>query len=130
VTDYLGTVSVIDTATRTVVATVPVGSTPFGIAMARLNRVPTPQDQVQSIIAQINALVSGGALAPNKANPLLTKLDQVVKKLDAAQTSAACGQLGAFINQLNADIGNGTLTHAQGQPLIDAANAIRASIGC
>jgi CSLREA domain-containing protein len=90
----------------------------------------TPQSQIAGLIAQINALVTGGTLAQNKANPLITKLDQVVTKLDAGQTTAACGQLGAFINQLNADISNGTLTAAQGQPLLDAVNAIKASIGC
>jgi hypothetical protein len=91
---------------------------------------PTPQDQIAALIAQINALVTGGTLAPNKANPLLTKLDQVTNKLDAGQTTAACGQLGAFINQVNAYIGNGTLTAAQGQALIDATNALRTNIGC
>ena len=80
--------------------------------------------------AEINELVTGGTLAPNKANPLLTKLDQVVDKLDGGQTTAACGQLGSFINQVNAYISNGTLTAAQGQALIDATNDIRANIGC
>lgn len=74
----------------------------------------TPQDQIAALIAEINALVAEGALAPNKANPLLTKLDHVADKLDRGQTNAACGQLGAFINQVNAYIGNGTLTAAQG----------------
>jgi hypothetical protein len=92
--------------------------------------VLTPQSQFASLIAQINALVTGGALAPNKANPLITKLDQVVNKLDRGQTNAACGQLGAFLNQANAYIGNGTLTVSQGQALISATNAIKASIGC
>jgi len=91
---------------------------------------PTPQSLIAALIAQINALVTQGALAQNKANPLITKLNQVVTKLDAGQTTAACGQFGAFINQLNADIGNGTLTPAQGQPLLDAANAIKTSMGC
>jgi CSLREA domain-containing protein len=92
--------------------------------------VETPQGQIAALIAQINALVTGGSLAQNKANPLITKLDQVLKKLNGGQTNAACGQLGAFINQLNADIGNGTLTPAEGQPLLDAANALKASMGC
>jgi CSLREA domain-containing protein len=92
--------------------------------------VLTPQGQIAALIAQINALVTAGSLAPNNANPLITKLNQVVNKLNGAQTTAACGQLGAFLNQLNADIGNGTLTPTEGQPLLDAANAIQASIGC
>lgn len=90
----------------------------------------TPQDQVAALIAEIDALVTGGTLAPNKANPLLTKLNQALDKLDAGQTSQACGQLGAFINQVNAYIRNGNLTSAQGEALIDATNALRADIGC
>jgi CSLREA domain-containing protein len=91
---------------------------------------PTPEEQIAALIDEINALVTEGALAPNKANPLITKLEGVAAKLDAAQVGAACNQLGAFINQVNAYIGNGTLTSAQGQELIDAANAIKANIGC
>lgn len=90
----------------------------------------TPQGQLAALIAQINALVTAGSLAPNQANPLITKLDQVLNKLNGGQTSAACGQSGAFLNQLNADIGNGTLTPTEGQPLLDAVNAFRASLGC
>jgi hypothetical protein len=70
------------------------------------------------------------SLPQNKANPLITKLNQVVTKLDGGQTNAACGQFGAFLNQLNADINNGTLTPAQGQPLLNAANTILTSMGC
>jgi hypothetical protein len=91
---------------------------------------PTPQDQIAALITQINTLVTAGSLAPNRANPLINKLDQVINKLNGGQTNAACGQLGAFLNQLNADIGNGTLTAAQGQALLTAANAIQANIGC
>jgi CSLREA domain-containing protein len=90
----------------------------------------TPEDQIAALIAEINALVDGGTLASNKANPLLTKLEQVIDKLDAEQTAAACGQLDAFINQVNAYIGSGTLTAAEGQALIDATNALRADLGC
>ncbi|HKI02660.1 MAG TPA: choice-of-anchor Q domain-containing protein [Thermoanaerobaculia bacterium] len=90
----------------------------------------TPQDQIAALIAQINALVAEGALASNKANPLITKLEQVIAKLDGGQTTAACNQLDAFINQVSAYISNGTLTTAQGQALINATNAIRVSLGC
>jgi hypothetical protein len=92
--------------------------------------VLTPQEQIDAIINEIEALIVGGTLAPNKANPLIAKLDSVAAKLDAGQVGAGCNQLGAFINQVNAYIGNGTLTAAQGQELIDATNAIRVNIGC
>ena len=102
----------------------------FGACDIGAFEAPTPESLIAALIAQINALVTQGALAQNKANPLITKLTQAFIKLEAGQITAACGQLGAFINQLNADIGNGTLTPAQGQPLLDAANAIKTSMGC
>ena len=91
---------------------------------------PTPQDQVSALIAQMQALIAGGTLTQNQGDALINKLDQVITKLDNEQTNAACGQLDAFINQINAFINNGSLTPAQGQVLIDAANAIKASNGC
>ena len=110
-----------------------IGFPPFGFptdAFVAKIAEPTPQDQTQSLIDEINALVSGGMLATNKANPLISKLESVIAKLDASQVGAACNQIGAFVNQVNAYIHNGTLTAAQGQALIDAVNAIKASIGC
>ncbi len=92
--------------------------------------VLAPQDLIADLIAQIEALVAEGALAQNKAKPLITKLESVSDKLDGEQLGAACNQLGAFLNQVNAYIGNGTLTEAQGQALIAATQAIEASIGC
>ena len=44
--------------------------------------------------------------------------------MDKGNTKPAINQLQAFINAVNADISSGKLTPAQGQPLIDAANAI------
>jgi hypothetical protein len=90
----------------------------------------SPQDQIGDLIAQINALVAGGQLAANKAKPLITKLENVAGKLGGSQTGAACNQLDAFINQVNAYISNGTLTPAQGQALIHGAEALQISIPC
>ncbi|HKU77758.1 MAG TPA: hypothetical protein VJR02_27840 [Pyrinomonadaceae bacterium] len=61
---------------------------------------------------------------------LLNKIAHAIGSIDTGKTDAACGQLGAFINQINAFINDGSLTQGQGQTLIDAANAIRASNGC
>lgn len=92
--------------------------------------VQSPQDLIGDLIAEINALVAQGALAANKANPLLTKLESVSDKLEDAQIKAACNQLDALINQLNAYISNGNLTPAQGQELIDGVEAVQVSMGC
>ena len=61
---------------------------------------------------------------------LLDKIHEISAKIDAGQTNSACNQLSGFINQVNAFISNGTLTPAQGQPLIDTANVLKTKLGC
>ena len=118
------TVSVMSTATNTVVATVPVGNFPHSIAFGTLN------DPIASLIDQVEALIAGGVLSQNQGAGLLDKIQEASAKIDAGQTAAACNQLNSFINQVNGFITNGTLTPAQGQPLIDTANVIKTNAGC
>lgn len=91
--------------------------------------VPSPQDQLAALIAQVEALVPG-TLTQNQANQLINKLENALKHLNKGQTNPTCNQLGQFINNVNSLINNGSLTAAQGQALIDAANAVSANIGC
>ena len=61
----------------------------------------------------------------------MAKLDRVIKQLEKGKTNTAINDLEAFISQVN-DFMNSTppiLMPADGQPLIDAANAIIASLG-
>ena len=120
------TVAVLSTATNTVTATIPVGNGPFDIAF-KTSR--SPQDQIAALIDQIETLILGGTLTQNQGDGLIDKLNQVIIKLDNDQAGAACNQLSSFSNQVSAFINSGALT-AEGQPLIDAANAIRTSLGC
>jgi YVTN family beta-propeller protein len=117
------TISVISTATNSVVATVGVGPGPLAIAFA-------VSDPLQSLLGQIQALIDAGTLTESQGDVLLNKIAHAIGSLDNGQTNAACGQLDSFINQVNAFINNGSLTQAQGQTLIDAANATKASNGC
>ena len=78
----------------------------------------------------MQALVTTGTLTQNQGDGLIDKLNQVIAKLDNNQTGAACNQLNSFINQVNAFISNGSLTQAQGQALINAANAAKTNLGC
>ncbi len=92
--------------------------------------VVSPQDQIAGLIAQVNALVTAGALTPSNAKPLLNTLENAAKHLDKGQVAQTCKELGDFIQKVNGDIQTGKLTAANGQALIDAANAIRANLGC
>jgi Rax2 C-terminal beta propeller domain/Secretion system C-terminal sorting domain/Bacterial Ig domain len=86
--------------------------------------VQTPQQAIGSLIDLVNALVPS-VLDPNDAKPLVGKLQGAQAKLDNNKTTTpAINDLQAFINMINAAINSGKLTLEQGQPLIDAANAI------
>ena len=56
---------------------------------------------------------------------LLNKLENAQESLDTGNTTAAAGQIGAFINQVNALRNSGKLTDAQADDLIEkAGNAL------
>ena len=78
----------------------------------------------------LEGLTASGVLTQGQGAGLLDKINEATAKYDASQTGAACNQLSGFINQVNAFIGNGTLTPAQGQSLSDAANAVKTKFGC
>jgi len=82
------------------------------------------------LLDQLEGLIAGGTLTQDQGVGLIDKVLEASAKVDAGQTGAACNQLSGFINQANAFIGNGTLTPAQGQSLIDFANAIQTDFGC
>jgi len=126
----INSVLVINTATNSVVTIVPVGNFPQSIAFGVFTPEPPPRDPLDVLLEELDGLIAGGALTQDQGAGLLDKIHEATAKHDAGQTGAACNQLSSFINQVNAFIGNGTLTPAQGQSLIDAANAVRTNFGC
>ncbi len=87
-------------------------------------------EDTASLIAKVEMLGAGGSLTQNQVDGLINKLHEIQAKLDNDQTGAACNQLSSFISQVQGFINSSTLTASQGQALIDAANAIKTSIGC
>ena len=85
---------------------------------------PTPQEQIEEIAAKVDVLVSAGTLNAGEGNALDSKLDAATAQLNKGSTNAACNVLGAFNNQVEALVLTERLSPAQGQPLIDAANAV------
>jgi hypothetical protein len=62
---------------------------------------------------------------------MISKLEGALKQLEKCKTNTAENELQAFINQVDS-LMNSTppiLTPAEGQPLIEAANAIIAALG-
>jgi hypothetical protein len=88
----------------------------------------TPEEAIDELIEEVEALVDGGALNNGQGNGLVAKLNAALKKLDKGNTNAAINNLEAFINQVQAFLNAGILTPEEAQPLIDAAEQIIAML--
>jgi len=84
----------------------------------------TTEQQINELIDMVQALVDDGALNDGQGNALISKLENVLDKLDRGNTNAAVNQLGAFINQVEDFIYEGVLTTEQGNPLIKVATVL------
>ena len=76
----------------------------------------------------MEAIVSGGSLKRGPGKGLIAKLEGAQAKMDRCNFGPAANQLGAFVNQVNGLIPK-KLSQAEGQPLIDGANAVIAALG-
>lgn len=85
--------------------------------------VQSPAQAVNALAAQVATLTSGGT-----ENALNAKLRAAGASLERGNAESARGQLGAFVNQVEALVASGRLTAAQGEALTDAANRILRSI--
>ncbi|MEO7889763.1 MAG: hypothetical protein ABIW19_07160 [Vicinamibacterales bacterium] len=90
----------------------------------------TPQQSLSQLIAQVTALASGGTLTSNQAAVLKTTLTAALASIADGNRTAACGQLGAFINKVQALVNSQTLSAPTGAALQAAASATRVQLGC
>ena len=84
--------------------------------------VITSAQAIENLITTINNMGLPGGVATSLTAPL--------NNINTNNKAAACAKLNAFINQVNTKLQNGQLTSAQGSQLLQAANAIKASLGC
>lgn len=88
--------------------------------------VLTPQQVIQNMINTINALPLSGT----QRQGLISKLTAALDAINQGKQNVACNKLNDFNSQVSSLIGNGNLTPAQGQPLINSAAHLRNYIGC
>lgn len=88
--------------------------------------VLSPQQVVQNMIDT----VAGLSLSGGQKQGLTSKLQAALDALNSGKNKVACNKLNDFINQVQALINNGSLTPAQGEPLIDSAERVQNAIGC
>ena len=89
----------------------------------------SPPQQIQTLINTINNLNLGNSIR----NSLTAPLSQAVNLLQDNNPNndiAACNQLNGFIQQVNAQTQNNSLTQEQSNQLIQAAQSIRNALNC
>jgi hypothetical protein len=88
----------------------------------------SPQEMMRSLITEIRALVSGGSLNGGQGNSLIGKLNSAIQNLNTNKPRNALNNLNALSSQIRDFVATGVLTSAEGQPLLDAIDAIRQQI--
>ena len=82
-------------------------------------------DQVNDLIS----VVQGFNLHDGTENSLISKLQDALAAINSSDTATACASLTAFINASQAQSGK-KLTSEQVKQLVDAANEVKADLGC
>lgn len=88
--------------------------------------VKSVSQTINDMIAYVNSL----PLTGTQKQGLNSKLTAALDAINQGKTNVACNKLSDFISQVSGFISNGTLTSAQGQPLITSATKLRNTIGC
>jgi len=83
---------------------------------------PPPSQVIQDLIELIKVLDLPNGVADSLTAPL--------KNIDPDNVHDACGKGVAFINQVNAKAQSGSLMPHQASQLLEAAEALRTSLGC
>jgi len=86
----------------------------------------TPTQGIQKLINTIDSF----NLPKGVTNSLEAPLNAAINQLNHNNNVAACNQLNAFLNQVNAKQNNGQLTSQQAAELTQQAKAIQQAIGC
>ena len=89
----------------------------------------SPMTPVKVGIVEVDRCTSCGGLWFDSLEEEWLKTPADAAALDVGDTASACDSLRAFLNQVRAQNGK-ELTSAQAEGLTDAANDIRALLGC
>ena len=101
------------------------------VVMGAYESVPrTPQQQVEILIDEVQELAEDGLLDQGEVSALSVKRVNVVKHLAGDKTKTACNVLGAFTNQVQSLVDEGTLLPDEAQPLLAGAASIATDLDC
>jgi uncharacterized repeat protein (TIGR03803 family) len=88
----------------------------------------TPQAAIQSIINQVQVLLSQGVVNSGQAHSLVTQLQHAIQMINAGKTKGAIGNLKSFISEVNDLLNSGVLSSSQAAALTSAANSVIAQL--
>jgi uncharacterized protein (TIGR02145 family) len=88
----------------------------------------SPKVAAGNIIITVQTLINSGTILESTGDDLIKKLNDVLSKLNADNPKAAISLLGAFINKVENRMKSSLIPAAEGNALIDAANAIIAQL--
>ena len=83
---------------------------------------------IQTLIGDVVLVAANNGLNNGQTNSLITKLDNAIKSLSKCNVNPAAGQLGAFINEVDAHGRTGKIAAVDAAALILSAQAIIASL--
>jgi DNA/RNA endonuclease G (NUC1) len=89
--------------------------------------IRTPSQGIQTLVSAVNT--QGQGLNHGQLNSLTVKLNNAIAALQRGSDGAASNMLGAFINEVSADIQSGTVSSATGNAWIQQAQTVIQSIG-
>lgn len=97
--------------------------------LIKLTEAPSSlEGSIQLLVGRVETLLGKSVSNAGNADALNAKLASAADQLVRGNTSAAKGQLGAFVNMVEMLQRNGSLAPAQAQPLIAAAGLIIAAL--
>jgi len=82
---------------------------------------------VDELIAMVNDFVTSGEITGQAENGLLAKLKTIQQKVMNGQTEAAANEMGAFVNEVQAQLGK-KISEAAANALIAKAQAVAAEL--
>ncbi len=87
--------------------------------------------ELPASIPALTAFVGGlGQLNEGQKNSLIVKLNAASASIASGNSKAACGQLGAFTDEVRALVQSKQLAAGPGDVLVTGAKAVQTSIGC
>lgn len=104
------------------------GTTTGSAIPTETTSVVNPPASASVLLSSLQTTISGMGLPADFANSLLSKIQSIQTAASTGATGAACNQLGAFSNEVQAQSGK-NLTVVQANQLLAQLSTLRVAIG-